>query len=408
MSTSSRQSGSENSPMDIAALEQQTAQDRIEDDVNDLVAKIANTMGPVPARQEQSADAQQSRELPARISRRERWQTQAPEVNLQRTVASILSAVFQRVDDRTTFSSTSDVHHVDWRCPGKLMYQGVEVECSAAVPLQDVIPNAPLGALTFSSPFELSRIFAVLSQSHTPDSWRTARVLDRNYDVITPTGLGLAWSFLQQHCIHMTLTTVAEAGLVAAEHLPRNSRDPINLGNVADKAREFVKSNPWTNSSWKLLKPRKNWILLPAGFENVVKCLESDTQKAVLMRKPEDVQPEWFTEDYSAIVVFSTAEFAGTTRWPGAWTLLMQAVAKGSELIALSGPQNGDDWGRSVDLMRDLFEETIAQRPTLASRMRCFLPLRSQQEMQGVGFRALADKSSEQLKVLTQSAAKRF
>ncbi|KAL6729966.1 hypothetical protein Aduo_000973 [Ancylostoma duodenale] len=100
MSTSSRQSGSENSPMDIAALEQQTAQDRIEDDVNDLVAKIANTMGPVPARQEQSADAQQSRELPARISRRERWQTQAPEVNLQRTVASILSAVFQRVDDR--------------------------------------------------------------------------------------------------------------------------------------------------------------------------------------------------------------------------------------------------------------------------------------------------------------------
>ncbi|KAL6726373.1 hypothetical protein Aduo_008351 [Ancylostoma duodenale] len=408
MSTSSQQSGSENSPMDIAALEQQTGQDRIEDDVNDLVAKIANTMGPVPARQEQSADAQQSRELPARISRRERWQTQAPEVNLQRTVASILSAVFQRVDDRTTFSSTSDVHHVDWRCPGKLMYQGVEVECSAAVPLQDVIPNAPFGALTFSSPFELSRIFAVLSQSHIPDSWRTARVLDRNYDVITPTGLGLAWSFYQQHCIHMTLTTVAEAGLVAAEHPPRNSRDPINLGNVADKAREFVKSNPWTNSSWKLLKPRKNLILLPAGFENVVKCLESDTQKAVLMRKPEDVQPEWFTEDYSAIVVFSTAEFAGTTRWRGAWTLLMQAVAKGSELIALSGPQNGDDWGRSVDLMRDLFEETIAQRPTLASRMRCFLPLRSQQEMQGVGFRALADKSSEQLKVLTQSVAKRF
>ncbi|EYB86578.1 hypothetical protein Y032_0276g1079 [Ancylostoma ceylanicum] len=152
----------------------------------------------------------------------------------------------------------------------------------------------------------------------------------------------------------------------------------------------------------------KNLILLPAGFENVVKCLESDTQKALVMRKPEGVQPEWFTEDYSAIVVFSTAEFAGTTRWRGVWTLLMQAVAKGSELIALSGPQNGDDWGRSVDLMRDLFEETIAQRPSLASRMRCFLPLRSQQEMQGVGFRALADKTSEQLKILTQSAAKRF
>ncbi|EYC07877.1 hypothetical protein Y032_0068g182 [Ancylostoma ceylanicum] len=100
MSTSSQQSGSESSPMDVVAMEQQAAQDRIEDDVNDLVARIANTMGPVPARQEQLADAQQSQALPARTSRRERWQTQAPEVNLQRTVASILSAVFQRVDDR--------------------------------------------------------------------------------------------------------------------------------------------------------------------------------------------------------------------------------------------------------------------------------------------------------------------
>ncbi|EYB86580.1 hypothetical protein Y032_0276g1081 [Ancylostoma ceylanicum] len=96
----SQQSGSESSPMDVVAMEQQAAQDRIEDDVNDLVARIANTMGPVPARQEQLADAQQSQALPARTSRRERWQTQAPEVNLQRTVASILSAVFQRVDDR--------------------------------------------------------------------------------------------------------------------------------------------------------------------------------------------------------------------------------------------------------------------------------------------------------------------
>ncbi|EYB86582.1 hypothetical protein Y032_0276g1081 [Ancylostoma ceylanicum] len=95
-----QQSGSESSPMDVVAMEQQAAQDRIEDDVNDLVARIANTMGPVPARQEQLADAQQSQALPARTSRRERWQTQAPEVNLQRTVASILSAVFQRVDDR--------------------------------------------------------------------------------------------------------------------------------------------------------------------------------------------------------------------------------------------------------------------------------------------------------------------
>ncbi|KAL6726311.1 hypothetical protein Aduo_008298 [Ancylostoma duodenale] len=186
------------------------------------------------------------------------------------------------------------------------MYQGVEVECSAAVPSQDVIPNAP-GALRFSSHFELSPIFAVLSQSHMPDSWWIARQLDRIYDVITPTGFGLACSFYHQHCNHMALATLAEVGLVAVQRSPHNNRDPINLENVAGKARQFVINNPWTNTLWKLLSPPKCMIFLPAVFENVVKRLER-----------------------------------GATRWRGASTLLMQAISKWSEVIALAG-LNGDD-----------------------------------------------------------------
>uniref|UniRef100_A0A7I4XVT9 RNA-dependent RNA polymerase n=1 Tax=Haemonchus contortus TaxID=6289 RepID=A0A7I4XVT9_HAECO len=90
---------------------------------------------------------------PVRVPRNERWATEAPEVNLQRTVESILSAVYQRVDSRTIFSSTTDVRHV-------LMCQGVEVECSTDVILHDVIPNAPFGALKFSSPYELARLLS--------------------------------------------------------------------------------------------------------------------------------------------------------------------------------------------------------------------------------------------------------
>ncbi|KAL6729709.1 hypothetical protein Aduo_000742 [Ancylostoma duodenale] len=387
MSTSSWQSAAENSPMDV---EQEVAQDHIEDNVNDQ-----STMGQVPASQEKAAEVPNLQELLARVSRRKRWQTQEPEVKLRRTVASILSAVFQCVEDRTTFSSPSDVHHVNWHCPGKMTYQRLGMECSATVPLQDMVLKAPFGALTFShSPLVLSHLFGVLSRSHNPESWQsgTARLLDCIHDGIKPTEFGLAWSFFQQYCTHMTLTTAVEVALVAAEHPPRKSRDFINLGNVADKARQLVKNNPWTNISSKLLIQQKNLIFLPAGFENVVKCLESETQKVLVIRE-EDMLPELFTEDYSAIVIFSTTESVLATRCCGAWTLLMQAVAKGSELIALAGPQNGENWGRSVDLMRDLFEEKIAQRPTLGSRIRCFLPLRSEQEMQGVGFRALADKT---------------
>ena len=204
------------------------------------------------------------------------------------------------------------------------------------------------------------------------------------------------------------ITSYGLVRVVAPEHPPKNTNDPFHLGCIAEKARRYASNNPWTSSSWNLLTPRKNLILLPAGFEKVVQCLESSTQKAIIMRKPEDIQPEWLAEDYSAIIIFSTAEFAGTTRWRGAWTLLMQAVARGCELFALAGPQHGGEWGRSVDLLRDLFEETVEQRPILASRLRCLLPLRSHQEMHGVGFRVLAERTSEQMKVLTQSAAKRF
>uniref|UniRef100_A0A7I4YVR2 Reverse transcriptase domain-containing protein n=1 Tax=Haemonchus contortus TaxID=6289 RepID=A0A7I4YVR2_HAECO len=82
---------------------------------------------------------------------------------------------------------------------------------------------------------------------------------------------------------------------------------------------------------------------------------------------------------------------------------LMQLVAKGTELIALAGPQNDNQWKRSVDMV--LFEEALNQRPPLKNRLRCLLPLRSQQETVGAGFSTV---TYEDGKIFTQSAAKRF
>ncbi|VDL69429.1 unnamed protein product [Nippostrongylus brasiliensis] len=316
------------------------------------------------------------------------------------TCASIKFSTF-----RTSFSSTTDVHHADWHCPGKLMCQGAEVECSIDVALKDIVPNVPFGDLKFSSPYELSRLLSILSQSHLPESWRTARMLDRSYDTTSPIGLGLAWSFYRRHCVHMTLATVTDAGRVLPNHPSRGKCDPYNIANIADNARKYADTHPWTSSSWKEVKPRKNFIILPTGFERVLEGFKTETQTAVVLKKPEDLKPEWFVEDFSSIILFNPAEFAGTMRWRGAWTLLMQTIARGTELIVLAGPENDREWRRSVDMLRDLCEETIAQRPSLQNHIRCLLPHRSQYEMIGAGFRTA---THEQGKLFTESTSKRF
>ncbi|KAK5982909.1 hypothetical protein GCK32_008259 [Trichostrongylus colubriformis] len=65
-----------------------------ESQVNDLSARMASSFG------EQRQPATSAQESPSRVPTNERWDSNAPEVNLQRTVESILSAIFQRVDSR--------------------------------------------------------------------------------------------------------------------------------------------------------------------------------------------------------------------------------------------------------------------------------------------------------------------
>ncbi|CAJ0595176.1 unnamed protein product [Cylicocyclus nassatus] len=312
-------------------------------------------------------------------------------------------------EDGKPLSSATNARHVSWKCPGKLAHGNTVLECSIEERVPDVIPNSPLSCISIGTPYDLARNIAVITQSHVPDNWRVARLLDVSYDILTPHSLGISLSYFRSHCLHATLASVVDAKKSAQDCPPRTRDDPYNLSYLYGKAVEFANCNPWMESRWRQLKPRETLILLPEGFDEVLRCLEADFVAVHVIRSPDEVEPEWFAEEVSAIILFSPASSSDILRWRSAWTLFLHAVAQGAELIALPGPQDDEGWGATVDLLRDLMEETCAQRPSLAPKMRCLLPKRSENAMLGAAYKILADKINLVTgRHFTQSAAKRF
>uniref|UniRef100_A0A7I4YHH5 RNA-directed DNA polymerase n=1 Tax=Haemonchus contortus TaxID=6289 RepID=A0A7I4YHH5_HAECO len=311
----------------------------------------------------------------------------------------------------TVTSSSTNVRNIDWTCPGEIVVNGQHVACTANAPINSPLPFAPLlSTLTFRSPYDFARLIAIMTQSHIPEHFRVARMLDSSYDTVTIKSIGFAISFYRAHCIHMTLATVADARGVTQGYLPRSKSDPYNLPNMYVDAVKFANENPWTEMSWRLVKPRRTLIVLPEGFQGVLDCFESPLMTAKLAIEPDDIQAAWFEEEeWSAIMLFSPARYVVASRWMNAWFLLVQAVAKGAELYVLPGPKDDRSWGITVDLLRDFAEETVVQRPPLKQRIHCLLPLKSEEHVCDAPFKILADKMNLATgPYFTQSAAKRF
>ncbi|RCN45386.1 hypothetical protein ANCCAN_08607 [Ancylostoma caninum] len=112
---------------------------------------------------------------------------------------------------------------------------------------------------------------------------------------------------LSQPVYHGTQASVVIAGNATFVCPPRSHHSPYHLPLLFAKAVDFANRNPWTAASWTLLKPRKTLQLLPEGFDETLRCFESELMVPKVMRSPEDVKPEWFEDDLSAIVVFSNA-----------------------------------------------------------------------------------------------------
>ncbi|CAJ0596622.1 unnamed protein product [Cylicocyclus nassatus] len=374
---------------------------------NSLEERVKELSGPSQDSQA-TASASLVEGIP-RTSRSDRWATLRPTPSLTQVVATIVGHVLPRINDQKPLSSATNARHVSWKCPGKLAHGNTVLECSIEERVPDVIPNSPLSCISIGTPYDLARNISVITQSHVPDNWRVARLLDVSYDILTPHSLGISLSYFRSHCLHATLASVVDAKKPAQDCPPRTRDDPYNLSYLYGKAVEFANCNPWMESRWCQLKPRETLILLPEGFDEVLRCLEADFVAVHVIRSPDEVEPEWFVEELSAIILFSPASSSDILRWRSAWTLFLHAVAQGAELIALPGPQDDEGWGATVDLLRDLMEETCAQRPSLAPKMRCLLPKRSENAMLGAAYKILADKINLVTgRHFTQSAAKRF
>ncbi|KAK6023304.1 hypothetical protein OSTOST_10914, partial [Ostertagia ostertagi] len=292
-------------------------------------------------------------------------------------------------DCSIALSARDDVRQVDWSCPGGLDVNGQKVSCAVNVNFGSILPGVVVPSCLFDSPYQLARLFSVVTQTHIPDNFRVARLIDSSYDIITPSSLGLAMSFYRSRCIHSTLASVEDATKTVPGFYPRSRTDPYNLPRIYSEALRFANSHPWNGSSGDFLKQRRSLILLPEGFEEVLSCFETATMFAKSVRTLDDVDPSWFEEELSVVVLFSTVHYEEPLRWKNAWYLLMQAVAKGAELVALPGPQDDADWGKSVDLLRDFMEETVIQRPSLQQRIRCLLPGRSENNIRNAPFKIL-------------------
>ncbi|KAK6051872.1 hypothetical protein COOONC_10621 [Cooperia oncophora] len=303
----------------------------------------------------------------------------------RRTVAAIYAIsdttngeLFDNFTFSTVTSSSTNVRHIDWNCPGEMSVNGQRVACSVNVPISNLLPAAPLSSFAFRSPYELARVLAVISQTHVPEHFRLARMLDFSYDIVTPTSLGIAISFYRSHCIHMTLATVEDAGKTTPGYPPRSNVDPYNLP-----------SGP----------PRRTLVVLPEGFQDVLDSFESALMSAKFARARRRE-----TRLVHRGMVRGHLDFAVTLLRRDALEkclgLMVQAVAKGAELVAVLGPKDDQNGGKTVDILRDLMEETVAQRPSLRQRIRCLLPLKSEEFVQDAPYRILSDKMNPRQRTL--------
>ncbi|VDO57899.1 unnamed protein product [Haemonchus placei] len=152
----------------------------------------------------------------------------------------------------------------------------------------------------------------------------------------------------------------------------------------------------------------KTLILLPEGFYTHVAHISSERQVAYAYMNPQSIKAEWFVGQWSAVVVFSSMYYAGTRSWTKSWELILSVVALGAELVHLPGPHDDFEWGKGVDMLRDLAEETIEQRPSLAQRIKILLPRKAEASNKSHPLFAIEGKTTSQPRFYTGTSASKF
>ncbi|EYC17456.1 hypothetical protein Y032_0030g2058 [Ancylostoma ceylanicum] len=292
---------------------------------------------------------------PINIKTRRKQKPRNKELNKALCKMIIMSNSFFR-NKRAT---AQDVNSIEWRCPEEMKHGENSIICSVVVPILSVIPETPLGALTFATPYELGRLISIMRMTHVPESWRVARILDNCFDHLSVVGLGIAIASFKKKCTHVSLASVRYNSQPVPIHPPRSDEDHYNMALLYERAVEFAGMNPWNENMLKDIPAAKILILLPRGFEKATDSIRTSSVVVKVYYCPEDIEEEGLIGEISAVFLFSPTEYAAPHRWSTAWLHLLRAVSFGTELIALPGPQGDHEWRRSMDGVRGLFDETI-------------------------------------------------
>ncbi|KAK6018450.1 zinc knuckle, partial [Ostertagia ostertagi] len=309
-------------------------------------------------------------------------------------------------------SSRTDISTIDYHCPGAMAHGEQYLSCHVAVEWSNIVMEPPLPELVFHSIFELARAVTILRQTHVPAEWRTASIADTEYITLSPTSLGFAISFFRAQCLHLAAFSRRMLAPNTAQekmaHPPRHSEDPFDLAKMFDEAQKWSFAHPWRKGLWRELPRLKTLILLPEGFYTHVEHITNEHQVAYAYTHPHSIKAEWLLGEWSAIVVFSSTYYAGTRSWTKPWELILGVVARGAELILLPGPHDDFEWGKGVDMLRDLAEETIEQRPSLAQRIKILLPRKADASNKSHPMFAIEGKTTTQPRFYTGTSARKF
>ncbi|KAK6032247.1 hypothetical protein OSTOST_01572, partial [Ostertagia ostertagi] len=277
----------------------------------------------------------------------------------------------------SSMTATNPVH-IDFICPGGLSIDGQRLPCASNMTWREISGsrNSPVDSLLFDSVYKLARVATIMSQTHTSLEMRMARILDPCYDALSPTGLGFAISFFSAKCLHVMQGMQARfsTGHQNCEpHPRRTNEDPYDLPSLFDYACSWAQAHPWSDELWKSLPPKKSLVLLPSSSKKHVYSIQSHCQLVHVYSKPDDVQESWCQDEYSAVVLFSPSKAFDSGAWAKAWQLILAMISDGIELFVLGCPRDNRQWPKAIDGLRDMCEETVAQRPKLQSRIKCLL-----------------------------------
>ncbi|KAK6017926.1 hypothetical protein OSTOST_16543 [Ostertagia ostertagi] len=200
--------------------------------------------------------------------------------------------------------------HVDFICPGGLSIDGQRLPCSTNMTWHEIsgMRNSPIDGLIFDCVFKLARVATIMSQTHTTSEMQMARILDAEYDALSPSGLGFAISFFSAKCLHVMQsmqTRYSTEHQFCVTHPSRTPGDPYDLPSLFDYACNWARAHPWTETLWKELPPKKTLVLLPCDFKEHIYSIQSHCQLVRVYAKPDDVKETWCQDEFSAVVLFS-------------------------------------------------------------------------------------------------------